>query len=171
MREDMWKVVVERPRKRGGYDASRSRVSYPRHRARALFGADLDDAPRIEAMGRGYRDKYLNENLQPLVRFLRAHVGRPWDKVRSEIAAQISCGSAVQKHVLDHLADFVVEHPIVTKKRRVLYLRWGKPTPLESRGMRLRFFVCPRSGLLRLAPFAAKRVRRSLAAAAPAPAL
>lgn len=153
MRSDMAKVIVERPRVRlPKLDGS----WYPRGSLENVFQRDFELAPKREGMGRGYREKRLNENLQPLVRFLRSNVGRPWDKVRSEIAAHVRCISAVQKHVLDHLADFVEEHPMLVG--RVAYQR-RRLVPIVSVGTHFRFWVCPRTGLLRLGPAVARKKR------------
>jgi hypothetical protein len=154
----MFKVIVERPRwgraTTGGSD-------YPRGRRRNAWRPkqreDRDAAPLRESMGKGYAWKELNENLRPLVRFLRANVGRPWNKVRSEIAAHLSCRSAVQKHVLDHLRGYVNED--VRLDGKAVICREGN-LPLVSRGSRLYFYECPRSGLLRLAPVVARKPRR-----------
>jgi hypothetical protein len=154
MRADMSKVIVERPR----YGRSPVGSDYPRGRLKNRWVQDLEGAPRIESMGGGYRDKMLSENLQPLVRYLRSNVGRPWSKVRSEISARISCNSAVQKHVLDHLSDYVSED-VVLDGRSVLVRRWGRLQPLVSRGWRVYFYVCPRTKLLRLAPVARRKRR------------
>ena len=62
-------------------------------------------------MGALYAEKHLSDNLQPLVRFLRTCVGRSWDKVHSEIAEHVRFTNAVQQHVLQHLRQFVEEHP------------------------------------------------------------
>jgi hypothetical protein len=88
----MSKVIVERPRLRFPL---RNGSAYPRGHLENRWAPDFENAPRIESMGGTYREKWLNENLQPLVRFLRSHVGRRWDDVYSEIAARISCRSAV----------------------------------------------------------------------------
>jgi hypothetical protein len=126
MRSDMSKVIVERPRSGGP-------GTYPRARLRDAWSS-LDEAPLIESMGGRYQSKYLNENLQPLVRFLRSNLGRPWNKVRSEIAASLSCDSG---------RDVLVENDLGW---------WGPKGPLVSRGSYWTFYVCPRTGLLRLAP-------------------
>jgi hypothetical protein len=157
MRPDMFKVIVERPR----WGRSTTVGSeYPRASLKNAWrtkpGADLDAAPLTESMGGRYARKSLNENLRPLVRFLRANVGRPWNKVRSEIAAYVSCRSAVQKHVLDHLRDYVVEH--VRVEGKVVLAKGHRGfEPLVSRGTCVRFYVCPRTGLLRLAPVVARK--------------
>lgn len=55
--------------------------------------------------------KELNENLTPLRRYLERQVGRPWDKVYSEITAHLRVDNTVQQHVRDHLRDFVAVTP------------------------------------------------------------
>src|SRR4051794_18399649 len=99
MRSDMSRVIVERPRCR---IPKRSGSWYPRGSLKMQWHPDLELAPMREGYGHHYREKYLNENLQPLVRFLRSRVGKRWDKVHSEMSEHVSCTSAVQKHVLDH---------------------------------------------------------------------
>lgn len=99
MRSDMSKVIVERPR-RGG-------TCEPKGRRR---NRDLEDLPQHESMlgkGRGWDRKELNENLQPLKRFLGSRVGHPWDKVYSEISEHLRPTNAVQQHVRDHLHNYV----------------------------------------------------------------
>jgi hypothetical protein len=51
--------------------------------------------------------KELNENLSPLRRYLERQVGRPWNKVYSEIAEHLRPDNVVQQHVRDHLRNFV----------------------------------------------------------------
>jgi hypothetical protein len=47
----------------------------------------------------------------PLRRFLKRQVGRPWDKVYSEIAAHLRADNTVRQHVRDHLRNFVAVKP------------------------------------------------------------
>jgi len=133
MRSDMSKVIVERPRRGGGRDRKRRPAR------------DFDDMPSKQSMKRGHTDlKELNENLVPLKRYLRKNVGRPWDKVFSEICENIRVDNAVQKHVRNHVFDYVHLHVIVEGKeiytRRFLgvYELWNGD-----------FYVCPKSGLLK----------------------
>jgi hypothetical protein len=98
MREDMAKVIVERPRIK------------PRNARKGRSGA-IDDLPHREGMRRGHQlrgeTKSFNDNLAPLRRYLEAQVGRPWNKVYSEIAAGHHVDSTVQHHLRGHLRDFV----------------------------------------------------------------
>jgi hypothetical protein len=155
MRSDMSKVIVERPRLRFPL---KNGSAYPRGRLENRWAPRLEDAPRTESMGGTYKGKWLNENLQPLVRFLRSRVGQRWDEVYSEIAAQISCKSAVQKHVLDHLRDYVVENVEIVGTT-VKYIPHRGYETLESRGMRLRFYTRPDTRELCLAPMVPRKRR------------
>src|SRR5438270_13646859 len=99
MRADMAKVIVERPR-------HGSRMRKHKGQARRWGRTPLDEYPRHDRMiGKIVHTKSLNEHLGPLRRYLARQVGRPWDKVFSEICANISLDSAVQVHVRDHVFD------------------------------------------------------------------
>ena len=153
MRPDMSKVIVERPRGPRGPSVG---SAYPRGSLEARWAPDLENAPRLEAMGRAYGTKYLRENLQPLVRYLRSNVERLWNDVHSEIAAHISCSSAVQKHVLDHLRDMVHTH-VWLEGGAPFYLRYDRVGPLVSGGGHPSFYVCPESRRLKIAPYARRK--------------
>ncbi|QRN99748.1 hypothetical protein JRI60_12330 [Archangium violaceum] len=145
MREDMFKVIVERPRMR---IPKRNGSHYPRGRLKRTRG-DLEEAPKREAMGRGYAYKCFNENLAPLRRFLHSRVGRPWNDVYSEICAHVSLDSAIKKHILEHLEDFVVRQVQEIDGRIYKVGPYGRPIELESGSRWDRLYVCPRTGLLR----------------------
>ncbi len=130
MRKDMAKVLVERPRL----------IDSTEHRGRKL---PIELLPKAIGVRRGVREaggfKQLNENLAPLRRYLERQVGRPWNKVFSEIAANLKSTSTVQQHVRDHIKDFVQLHP--RADARVWAgsdRRWFQP-----------LYVDPRDGLLK----------------------
>lgn len=143
MREDMFKVIVERPR-----HGSRART----HGRGRLAGED--DLPVKIGLRRhiavtGQKTKWLNENLNPLRRYLGRQVGRRWNDVFSEIAATLAPGHTVKEHVRQHLDDFVARKVVVdedgnweslTRRRR--FLRQGLPWYED-------FYVDPRDGVLK----------------------
>jgi hypothetical protein len=146
MRADMAKVIVERPRIKGC--AWHKPKGYQRRLRR--YGDDGPPAREgIKACWQG-RTKYLNEHLGPLRRYLDKQVGRPWDKVFSEICARINRSNAVQDHVRDHVADYVTTHVLLID---------GVPCsgegglgygiPLHHQYRFRPWYVCPRTGLLR----------------------
>jgi len=103
MREDMFKVIVERPRT-GRSWAKKTKLRYLN-----------EDDSRTRISGKrlaaecGSR-KWLNENLAPLKRYLFKQRGRKWDDVFSEICAQLDTGSTVKMHVREHLDDFIIRN-------------------------------------------------------------
>lgn len=145
MRPDMAKVIVERPRHKGR--AWRRPKGYKRHQQ----PLGEDGGPVREGMKRPWTggQKDLNEHLGPLRRYLDKQVGRPWDKVYSEICAHINRDSAVQDHVRDHVDQYVCIHVVLIDGvpcdgeggrgygRPLCEMRWR------------RWYVCPRTGLLR----------------------
>ena len=99
MRDDMFKILVERPRRGGGW-ARRGRAP-----------TELDSLPKFLGLKRQVRErggyKQLNENLAPLRRYLEGQINRPWNKTYSEIRAHIKPGNTVQEHVLTHVDQFL----------------------------------------------------------------
>lgn len=141
MREDMFKVIVERPRWGRKY-AAKSKLRY-------------DQIPdRKHATGRrqvlehrGYT-KSLNENLAPLKRYLTKQVGRPWNKVYSEISEHLDASSTVKQHVRDHLTDFIlVKVTLDSDVGLMASNHWGRPTRPEHWWAEL--YVDPRDGLIK----------------------
>lgn len=137
MRSDMWKVIVERPRLGRGY------ASTLRRRASKLLPRD-HEGEHLDVIERFQRTKSLNENLAPLQRYLARQVGRPWDKVYSEMRAQISFDNVVQKHVLEHLHQLIELRPQIVDG--VVYREDGWPLTQRRHGGGL--YVDPKSGLI-----------------------
>jgi hypothetical protein len=77
---------------------------------------DSELQPAKQGMKYRWADtKSLNENLTPLRCYLARQAGRPWNKVYSEISANLKATNAVQQHVRDHLEDYVAMKPCLTK--------------------------------------------------------
>jgi hypothetical protein len=147
MRDDMAKVIVERPRRGGGL----TRKGRERPLEHLPFGEGMR-RPHV----RQYRGKQLNENLAPLRRYLDRQVGRPWRKVFAEIAANLRVASTVDQHVRDHVRDFVALKP-----QAGINDFWHRADGIWGED----FYVDPADGLLkRTADLPALRRRRRLAA-------
>jgi hypothetical protein len=137
MREDMYKVIVERPRRGKEGDAAAARLR-----------RDFDGPMRL-GMRAGYGYRNLNENLAPLRRYLHAQIGRPWNKVFSEICAGIDRRNTVQQHIRQHIRDFIAIDVEVSEGRLVdLADRWRFLR--TDIGLSQELYVDPRSGLIRL---------------------
>lgn len=111
MREDMFEVIIERPR-RGGRYSKKGRFEEKLRKSLddAIWLGEDAEAPITKSpmRDRSYDRKSLNENLSPLKRFLDSAVGRLWDDVYSEVREHLNPNSAVQKHVIDHLKQYVI---------------------------------------------------------------
>jgi len=142
MRSDMAKVIVERPRVRGGWGPQGGR---DRMRVRGA----VEDAPLRERMRPGRGRKFFNENLAPLRRFLGAQVGRPWAAVYAEICAHIKVSSTIQRHVLQHLEEMVIREVVMVGKQPTAR---STGRPIHASRWRACVYVCPVSGLLRRTP-------------------
>src|SRR5262247_4117913 len=86
MRDDMSKVVIERPRSGHSLPGYKTRLRIRHYDPEK----DYEDLPkRVSGSRSKYvragETKYFSDFLSPLRRFLRTNVGRPWDKVYSEM--------------------------------------------------------------------------------------
>ncbi len=145
MRSDMHKVIVERPRILRSTWKNRKtarRLSESERRQAIENNEDYDSGPRRASSAR--HDKWLNENLAPLRRYLMRQVGRPWNKVYSEICRTIDTRSAIGLHVLQHLEQFITLDAFM-QDGVVCERSWGGTRPVTG------LYVHPRTGLIRLA--------------------
>ena len=146
MRKDMFELIIERPRigwrcgRKGRY-ATKSRTN-------------PEALPCKEPMWFRGKTKSLNENLAPLRRFLERRVGRPWDSVWSELREFLSPKSAVHNHVFIHVWQYVERNPVIIDgiphRPEASGSKRDKFFPLSNYCWR-GFYVCPRTGLLRVA--------------------
>jgi hypothetical protein len=146
MRKDMSKVIVERPRlgrSRAGLKPGRTRVvtDDDGEPLRASRGGRAPKSDKLE------KTKNLNENLNPLKRYLATNVGRPWNKVYSEISEHLKPTSTVQQHVRDHLEDFVAIKTRMKAGQVVVTPRFGGERALAEHHSL--YYVHPRTGILR----------------------
>lgn len=141
MREDMFKVIVERPR-RGRSWATKSKLRYDRCEDRSRVSGK-----RLVTEHTG-ATKYLNENLAPLKRYLFKQRGRRWDDVFSEICARLDTGSTVKMHVREHLDDFILRKVTLHEDGSLSGAsRWGEPSGPE--GWWAELYVDPRDGIIK----------------------
>jgi hypothetical protein len=92
--------------------------------------------------------KYLNDNLEPMIRFLKSKVGKHWDKVYSELSQKMNKSSMLGKHLNDHLFDFVKTKVFIEDGKVYAHLRYWGQQELVSRERYPRFYVHPKSGVL-----------------------
>ena len=140
MRDDMMKVLTERPRGGSwlGYDGGLRRSGRLRP----------EEAPLYEAMSMHRGEKSFSDHLGPLRRFLASSCGRPWDDVYSEICAGLGARGTLQRHLLQHLRWMVETDPLRAADHPC---RCGKKQAARSASSRWRYFVCQRTGRLEAA--------------------
>ena len=158
MRDDFSKILVERPRV-GGEGKKHTRRNR-RETKQTLRDASTDtdvDVWSFHSMKRLHTStpnswddkKQLNENLNPLYRYLDKQVGRKWDDVYSEIMANINLNNAVQFHVWQHLIDLgMVETKTWIERNKVMHHGYFGPEEMRG-GYRVAYFVDPNDGVLR----------------------
>lgn len=146
VREDIAKVVVERPRRGGGNPESKAykrHIDWKRLREEGREG-DSPGRECIRGLKWGFNKKEFSDFLTPIVGFLRKNSGRPWDDVWSEISAFLKPSSTTQRHILGHVNDYVEKNVIIHED--------GEITDSKGRGFYRRyaqFYVDPNDGILR----------------------
>jgi hypothetical protein len=155
MRADMHKVVVERER----HGSTRRNRKWGQRLAFVPEG-EYDEQPKFvsSARGRQYSNdpKLFSDVLGPLEGFLRSNLGRPWDKVFSELRKGLDVRKVTGLHIFEHLERMVETDCWIGPDRKVY-----------SRGRNWRtggFYVHPRTGLLcfRQRPSARERKKQQL---------
>lgn len=122
MRDDLNKVVTERPRK--GH-ANRS------HKTRRVIrqwdeDGELKPLPKTGKMKMNDRERNFMEHkefsdlLGPLKRWMESQVGRPWNKIYSEIRKNFPNNNKVNHHLIDtHLLGYVNRNTILRMDGKV----------------------------------------------------
>jgi hypothetical protein len=102
MRKDMAKVVTEAPRRGHSNRSSKwgRRLTKDEY---ALDDHGANRAPVSRHRQYGWNAKEFSDSLGPLRGYLRKQVGRPWDKVWSEIANTLDSRSLTGQHIFDHI--------------------------------------------------------------------
>lgn len=152
MRKDMGKVITERERA----------VPYDNPRRNAKTGMDIkwkghdadyeipSKASSSANRQHGYGAKQFTDVLGPIYRFLNKQVGRPWNKVYSELCEQLDKRKLTHKHVFDHIEQYV-EKDVYRGKDKVWYHTTGysyQPGPHYASRRVIGLFVNPHNGLI-----------------------
>jgi hypothetical protein len=144
MREDMSKVVIERPREGHDLPSRKTRLRIRRYDP----DKEYDDLPSRVS---GSRSKYIrpreikdfSDLLGPLRRFLRKNVGRPWNLVYSEMKEILDDRKVTGRHVFEHVEMEVETHALIGDDGELYKLGYGgRVQPIYE------FYVDPRTGLL-----------------------
>ena len=144
MREDMSKVVIERPRLGHGLPSRKTRLRIRRYDP----DKEYDDLPsRVSGSRSKYirsrEIKYFSDLIGPLRRFLRKNVGRPWNLVYSEMREILDDRTVTGRHVFEHVEWEVETHALIGDDGELYKLEYGRRyQPIYE------FYVDPRTGLL-----------------------
>lgn len=139
-------IVIERPR--GGMRIScRKMTGFKKQLNKLTQEAEEDGLLSPYLIKPTYKTKWLSDHLGPLRRFLRSHVGQPWNEVYSQICQQIDTSTMLGKHLLSHLWSDVELH--VELIEGVLYgkSRWGGSRYVLG-CYRDQLYVHPETGIL-----------------------
>ncbi|HET7716185.1 MAG TPA: hypothetical protein VFK86_11205 [Bauldia sp.] len=137
MRGDLAQVIIERPR-RGGLERRKGRP--PR---------DADGLPAAEGMRRPHvlkrTGKSFNDLFGPIRRYLDKQVGRPWNKVYSEICAPLRAGRLIDDHLKRHIRELVAFDVVMDESGRPR----RRVAAGDYSGVFQPYFVHPRTGILK----------------------
>jgi hypothetical protein len=144
MRDDMSKVVIERPREGHRLPSYKTRLRIRRYDPEKEYG---DLPKRVSGSRSKYiragEVKYFSDLLGPLRRFLRKNVGRQWDQVYSEMKKSLDDRKVTGRHVFEHVERDVETHPLIGDDGELYTLGYGGLLqPMYG------LYVDPRTGLL-----------------------
>ena len=131
MRSDMAKVVTERPRRGHGNPSKK----WGRRLRRNQYDAEdhgPNRAPTARRNQYGWNAKEFSDLLGPLRRYLRKQVGRPWDKVWSEITRNLDSRSLTGQHIFDHIKWEVAQHVLLRQDGSLYRARWSEIVPVSG---------------------------------------
>lgn len=147
MRSDMSKVVIERPRHK--YWKTLGSVKTGQRIRRYDENNEYDDLPKREKYSMHWQGggksagKCFSDLIGPLLRYLRSNVGRPWDKVYSEMCEHLDFRKTIGRHIFEHVQGIVSLHCSMGEDGKIYELTgWRPDRPVEG------LYVHPRTGLL-----------------------
>lgn len=89
-----------------------------------------------------------DDDLEPLIRYLKTNAGRKWNDVYSDLNQQLDTRSATGLHVLEHLWDFVQIHTGINEHGQITHIpKWGFRRFIIDKYYRW-FYVHPTTGIL-----------------------
>ncbi len=145
MRTDFKKVVTERPRAGGG-------IKTPKGERRQWNRYEEGDEPKREKIRQKWKkswgEKQFTDVLGPLYGYLRKQVGRPWNKVYSEISKNLPKTSVQNIHIHTHIDQFVEKDVFIINGVPCHNSGFLHGKPLENYRDHQQLYVNPKTGLL-----------------------
>jgi len=97
----------------------------------------------------GWGTRSLDDNLQPLIRYLRSHIGKHWDRVHSDLCRSLDTSTVTGQHVMDHLKHLVHTNVVKDGKRLITHDGHAPRDITDNSWFRIpEFYVHPKSGVL-----------------------
>jgi hypothetical protein len=150
MRPDMAKVVTERPRRGHSNKSMKTSKTLSRDEIHDMGDEDADSGPgRHKASRRGqygWDAKEFSDLLGPLRGYLKKQVGRPWNKVFSELCEHLDKRSITGQHIWDHIKYEVELNAYISDGKVFERPRFGSIRLVQG------LYVHPVTGILRWAP-------------------
>lgn len=146
MRSDMAKVVTERPR-------AGARLKDVKGAKKLLQDTPAEELPKTEKIRQKWKatgdGKEFTDLLGPLKGYLKKNVGRPFDKVYSEICKCLPPTTLPGRHILGHVFQYVERHVVMVgkvpcHKDHRSFRNHDGPLPISEGD----FYVHPENGLL-----------------------
>ena len=147
MRSDMKKVVVERPRW-----GSRLRNQKFGAKLRYIPDHDYEDQTKkargFESWHNGW-GKSFTDVLGPLWKYLHRNLGRPWNKIYSEMCESLDKRKVTGRHIFEHLKHMVELDCYVDDDGKVKYKQYRRYVFNADQRQEVHgYYVHPRTGLL-----------------------
>jgi hypothetical protein len=106
MRKDMGKIITEKPRRGSSARNAKTGMSIKWQGADGNYDFDKKQSSSRYRV-HGYNAKEFTDVLGPLYRYLDKQVGRPWNKVYSELCAFLDKRKVTHAHVFTHIDSYV----------------------------------------------------------------
>lgn len=139
MRKDFDKVLTERPRVGGG-------GGYRSNKRIKEEEVHEDFSRKSEPMSMGRGSKEFTDLISPLYRWMEKQVGRPWNKVYSEIKDNFASNNLQHQHLIQHVR-WMVDLNCFKKNHKIYNSQGLEVNSLGSR--RPQFYVLD-DGLLKM---------------------
>ena len=112
--KNLARTILEAGRTSAGTWGRREDNRVERAKTRQALAAvrDAADADEVLLPVAKKWNRFLDDKLGAPERWLASHVGRPWDKVRSELFARFDTRTLAGRHIVhDHMLRWVAERP------------------------------------------------------------
>lgn len=131
-------------------ETTRAYETWPRNSTKPDYN-DIEDAPLHASMRRNAYGwgKTQRDNLNPLRKFIEANVGRPWDKVYSEICAKNDPRNISQYHLRSHVYHLIEKDVVMINNiPHHGQGRWGYLSPIYHFQHNGGLYIHPVTGLV-----------------------